>query len=195
MSAAKRNPADFVLWKGAKPGEPTWDSPWGPGRPGWHIECSAMIRALMGPLIDIHGGGRRAPLAHASRAAHHPAYHDRHSHPRFCGQQSACLSFTGCVSAQGPDPPASRQRAGAGPGGVRALRGRAPAGRARLCAVVDAQRLCEWCGCEPACPHFQPWAVSCEGVCWRVAVLPAAAQQHRLADVRKGWLGLHAGEH
>ncbi len=69
MSAAKRNPADFVLWKGAKPGEPTWDSPWGPGRPGWHIECSAMIRALMGPLIDIHGGGRRAPLSRAIRAA------------------------------------------------------------------------------------------------------------------------------
>ncbi len=70
MSAAKRNPADFVLWKGAKPGEPTWDSPWGPGRPGWHIECSAMIRALMGPLIDIHGGGRRAPLSRAFCAAH-----------------------------------------------------------------------------------------------------------------------------
>ncbi len=60
VSAAKRHPADFVLWKAAKPGEPTWDSPWGPGRPGWHIECSAMIRELMGPLIDIHGGGRRA---------------------------------------------------------------------------------------------------------------------------------------
>ncbi|KAK9821794.1 hypothetical protein WJX81_005729 [Elliptochloris bilobata] len=58
VSTAKRNPADFVLWKAAKPGEPTWDSPWGPGRPGWHIECSAMIRELMGPLIDIHGGGR-----------------------------------------------------------------------------------------------------------------------------------------
>lgn len=53
----KRTPADFALWKAAKPGEPTWESPWGPGRPGWHIECSAMIRSLMGPLIDIHGGG------------------------------------------------------------------------------------------------------------------------------------------
>ncbi len=62
VSAAKRNPADFVLWKAAKPGEPTWESPWGPGRPGWHIECSAMIRALMGPLIDIHGGGRHAAV-------------------------------------------------------------------------------------------------------------------------------------
>jgi cysteinyl-tRNA synthetase len=60
IDSAKRNPADFVLWKAAKPGEPTWDSPWGPGRPGWHIECSAMIRKLMGPVIDIHGGGRCA---------------------------------------------------------------------------------------------------------------------------------------
>lgn len=57
MDSRKRNPSDFALWKSAKPGEPTWDSPWGPGRPGWHIECSAMIRRLMGPVIDIHGGG------------------------------------------------------------------------------------------------------------------------------------------
>ncbi len=60
VNTTKRNPADFVLWKAAKVGEPKWDSPWGPGRPGWHIECSAMIRELMGPIIDIHGGGRRA---------------------------------------------------------------------------------------------------------------------------------------
>lgn len=48
---------DFVLWKGAKPGEPSWDSPWGPGRPGWHIECSAMSAELLGPTFDIHCGG------------------------------------------------------------------------------------------------------------------------------------------
>ncbi len=53
----KHNPADFALWKGSKPGEPAWDSPWGPGRPGWHIECSAMSRKLLGDTIDIHGGG------------------------------------------------------------------------------------------------------------------------------------------
>ena len=58
VNTSKRHPADFVLWKAAKPNEPTWESPWGPGRPGWHIECSAMIRELMGPVIDIHGGGR-----------------------------------------------------------------------------------------------------------------------------------------
>lgn len=56
-TTAKTNPADFALWKGAKPDEPAWDSPWGPGRPGWHIECSAMIRARLGATIDIHGGG------------------------------------------------------------------------------------------------------------------------------------------
>jgi len=53
----KRNPGDFAIWKAAKPGEPAWDSPWGQGRPGWHIECSAMSKALLGETFDIHGGG------------------------------------------------------------------------------------------------------------------------------------------
>ena len=53
----KRHPADFALWKAVKPGEPSWDSPWGAGRPGWHIECSAMAGACLGETIDIHGGG------------------------------------------------------------------------------------------------------------------------------------------
>lgn len=53
----KRNPGDFALWKGSKPGEPAWESPWGPGRPGWHIECSAMSMKLLGDELDIHGGG------------------------------------------------------------------------------------------------------------------------------------------
>ena len=53
----KRAPADFALWKAARPDEPQWDSPWGPGRPGWHIECSAMARRHLGDSIDIHGGG------------------------------------------------------------------------------------------------------------------------------------------
>jgi cysteinyl-tRNA synthetase len=54
---AKRDPRDFALWKGAKPGEPAWDTPWGPGRPGWHLECSAMATRYLGPVFDIHGGG------------------------------------------------------------------------------------------------------------------------------------------
>ncbi|MCA9648975.1 MAG: cysteine--tRNA ligase [Myxococcales bacterium] len=53
----KRHPADFALWKAAKPGEPAWESPWGPGRPGWHIECSAMAKHCLGDTVDIHGGG------------------------------------------------------------------------------------------------------------------------------------------
>jgi len=53
----KRSPLDFTLWKGAKPGEPSWDSPWGPGRPGWHIECSAMAHRYLGEGFDLHGGG------------------------------------------------------------------------------------------------------------------------------------------
>jgi cysteinyl-tRNA synthetase len=60
----KRDPLDFVLWKGAKPGEPTWDSPWGPGRPGWHIECSAMSTKYLGPGFDIHGGGEDLIFPH-----------------------------------------------------------------------------------------------------------------------------------
>ena len=57
LSELKDDPLDFALWKGAKPGEPHWDSPWGPGRPGWHIECSAMAVNALGEQIDIHGGG------------------------------------------------------------------------------------------------------------------------------------------
>jgi cysteinyl-tRNA synthetase len=56
-AAVKRDPHDFVLWKGAKPGEPSWRTPWGPGRPGWHLECSAMSTHYLGDTFDIHGGG------------------------------------------------------------------------------------------------------------------------------------------
>ena len=60
----KRNPADFALWKAAKPGEPAWDSPWGKGRPGWHIECSAMSMKYLGETFDIHGGGMDLMFPH-----------------------------------------------------------------------------------------------------------------------------------
>ncbi|MCB1753847.1 MAG: cysteine--tRNA ligase, partial [Gammaproteobacteria bacterium] len=55
--SGKQHHADFALWKAAKPGEPSWESPWGPGRPGWHIECSAMSINALGNTFDIHGGG------------------------------------------------------------------------------------------------------------------------------------------
>ena len=64
VDSRKKNPADFALWKTAKPNEPTWESPWGHGRPGWHIECSAMIEKLLGPVIDIHGGGQDLVFPH-----------------------------------------------------------------------------------------------------------------------------------
>ncbi|RDK86476.1 UNVERIFIED_ORG: cysteinyl-tRNA synthetase [Idiomarina abyssalis] len=64
VDAAKQDPLDFVLWKGAKPGEPSWSSPWGEGRPGWHIECSAMNKRHLGSTFDIHGGGSDLSFPH-----------------------------------------------------------------------------------------------------------------------------------
>ena len=76
INTNKRNPFDFVLWKAAKPGEPSWSSPWGEGRPGWHIECSAMSSRFLGATLDIHGGGKDLIFPHheneiaQSEAAH-----------------------------------------------------------------------------------------------------------------------------
>ncbi len=64
VNEKKEHPMDFVLWKGAKPGEPKWESPWGDGRPGWHIECSAMSRRYLGETFDIHGGGKDLIFPH-----------------------------------------------------------------------------------------------------------------------------------
>ena len=64
IDESKEYERDFALWKGQKPGEPAWDSPWGPGRPGWHIECSAMATAYLGETIDIHGGGQDLIFPH-----------------------------------------------------------------------------------------------------------------------------------
>lgn len=64
IDTAKRDPLDFVLWKSVKPGEPHWPSPWGPGRPGWHIECSVMSASLLGTHFDIHGGGHDLQFPH-----------------------------------------------------------------------------------------------------------------------------------
>ena len=64
VGESKRDPLDFTLWKGAKPGEPSWPSPWGPGRPGWHIECSAMAMKYLGNTFDFHGGGQDLIFPH-----------------------------------------------------------------------------------------------------------------------------------
>jgi cysteinyl-tRNA synthetase len=74
----KRNPFDFILWKSAKKGEPSWDSPWGKGRPGWHIECSAMSAKYLGETFDIHGGGRDLIFPHhENEIAQSEAVHGR----------------------------------------------------------------------------------------------------------------------
>ncbi len=64
VGESKKDPLDFTLWKGAKPGEPSWPSPWGPGRPGWHIECSAMAMKYLGETLDFHGGGQDLIFPH-----------------------------------------------------------------------------------------------------------------------------------
>lgn len=83
-SSNKEDPSDFALWKGAKPGEPAWDSPWGAGRPGWHIECSAMSLRHLGPTVDIHGGGGDLIYPHhESEIAQSEAYTGREPFARF----------------------------------------------------------------------------------------------------------------
>ncbi len=86
VDEAKRSPMDFALWKAARPDEPAWDSPWGPGRPGWHIECSAMALDLLGEGFDLHGGGEDLAFPHhenervqAESAGHPFARHWVHS--------------------------------------------------------------------------------------------------------------------
>jgi len=84
---AKRDPLDFALWKAAKPGEPAWDSPWGKGRPGWHIECSAMTLAHLGVPIDLHGGGKDLVFPHHTNeiAQSAAAVGDGRTAESFCG--------------------------------------------------------------------------------------------------------------
>jgi len=80
----KEHPLDFALWKSARPGEPAWDSPWGPGRPGWHIECSAMSLKYLGDPLDIHGGGQDLIFPHhENEIAQSEAYTGRRPFARF----------------------------------------------------------------------------------------------------------------
>ena len=80
----KRDPLDFVLWQESASGEPNWDSPWGKGRPGWHIECWAMSMKYLGPQIDIHGGGSDLIFPHyESEIAQSEGYTRRHPFARF----------------------------------------------------------------------------------------------------------------
>ena len=98
VSAGKDDPLDFVLWKHAKPGEPAWESPWGPGRPGWHIECSVMSGALLGKHFDIHGGGQDLQFPHheneiaQSEGAHGGAFVNYWMHNGFVRVQKGEMS-------------------------------------------------------------------------------------------------------
>ena len=94
----KRDPLDFVLWKAAKPGEPSWESPWGTGRPGWHIECSAMSAKILGEQIDIHGGGVDLQFPHheneiaQSEACHGKAFVNYWMHNGFINVDNEKMS-------------------------------------------------------------------------------------------------------
>ena len=90
VDSRKRDPADFALWKSAKPGEPSWDSPWGKGRPGWHIECSAMCVAHLGETFDLHGGGKDLIFPH---------HRERGSRSRRARTAPTRSRATGCTTA------------------------------------------------------------------------------------------------
>lgn len=89
VNDVKEDPLDFALWKAAKPGEPYWDSPWGQGRPGWHIECSAMSNRYLGKTIDIHCGGEDLQFPHHENEIAHVGARQRLQN----------LSTTGCITA------------------------------------------------------------------------------------------------
>ncbi|MCP5464701.1 MAG: hypothetical protein H7A33_06725 [Deltaproteobacteria bacterium] len=86
---SKRDPLDFALWKASKPGEPKWESPWGEGRPGWHIECSAMSMRYLEQTFDIHGGGRDLIFPHHEKTKSH----------NLKAAQANPLPNTGCTMA------------------------------------------------------------------------------------------------
>lgn len=94
----KRHPSDFALWKAAKPGEPTWDSPWGPGRPGWHIECSAMASSVIGQQVDIHTGGEDLRFPHHDNEL---AQAEAHYHCEGCSQWVNYFLHSGHLGIEG----------------------------------------------------------------------------------------------
>lgn len=87
QNGGKTHPNDFALWKASRPGEPAWNSPWGPGRPGWHIECSAMAHAILGDKLDVHSGGIDLAFPHHDNEIAQAEVHCFNSlnFPSFCG--------------------------------------------------------------------------------------------------------------
>ena len=83
VDSRKKSPLDFALWKSAKPNEPAWDSPWGKGRPGWHIECSAMSQKFLGEVFDIHGGGKDLVFPHPENEIAQSEAYTGHKHVNY----------------------------------------------------------------------------------------------------------------
>ncbi len=106
VNELKENPMDFVLWKSSKPGEPFWDSPWGSGRPGWHIECSATNLHHLGEQIDIHGGGTDLVFPHHENEIAQSESRTKKPSP-VIGFTMACCSFpaTRCLNPSGISSP------------------------------------------------------------------------------------------
>ena len=98
----KESAADFALWKSAKPGEPQWDSPWGPGRPGWHIECSAMSMKYLGPSFDVHGGGMDEIATHEKTKV--AEWHNGEVHEFTISPKEAGLPVARLADVQGGTP-------------------------------------------------------------------------------------------
>ena len=148
----KADPLDFALWKGAKPGEPAWDSPWGPGRPGWHIECSAMSLKYLGAGFDIHGGGRDLIFPHHENEIAQSEASGQAVRPLLDAQRHAEPELREDVQERGQHPDAARHPRPSSPGGSHhrlpeqplpqpAGVQRGPAGRDRAASGPAAQRL------------------------------------------------------
>ena len=121
QAEGKRDPRDFTLWKASKPGEPSWPTPWGPGRPGWHLECSAMATTYLGSEFDIHGGGVDLVFPHHEN--------ERAICPAKCTGSVSCHSFGSTLTPDRPSRSADHVVATSPPRGVVAPRpGRCPTG-------------------------------------------------------------------
>ena len=145
----KADPLDFALWKGAKPGEPAWDSPWGPGRPGWHIECSAMSLKYLGAGFDIHGGGRDLIFPHHENEIAQAEAAGRGLRPLLDAQRDAEPEPGEDVEERGEHPDPAAHPRPAPPGGPRSP----PSSAATTAARWSSARTCwrrpssRWTGC------------------------------------------------
>lgn len=142
----KKNAADFALWKSAKPGEPSWDSPWGKGRPGWHIECSAMSKKILGETFDIHGGGLDLVFPHheneiaQSECCHGKAMAKYWAHNGLLRKDSAAGKIGGKSDRSG-DPGASATEAAGGEAGGKMSRSAGAGGLEDLIGRQGGERI------------------------------------------------------